>query len=83
MFRCRATEDNKVEYVSSNISRFGYVVDEFVSGKISLFEIIHEDDSERFTNKVKEHIRKSTRNFEFELNVWCRNGQDIRKLMSI
>jgi PAS domain S-box-containing protein len=43
-FRWRAEEGWPVDYVSSNISRWGYGPNDFYSGKVHYAELIHPDD---------------------------------------
>lgn len=80
VFRCRATEGNRAEYVSSNITRLGYSPGEFISGGMSLFDIIHPNDREGFINEVRRRVNNRACNFEFKLRVLCRNREDVRKV---
>ena len=46
-FRWRAGDDGVVEYVSPNITSFGYDAQEFVSGRLTYSSIVHPGDLER------------------------------------
>ncbi|RLA72640.1 MAG: sensor domain-containing diguanylate cyclase [Epsilonproteobacteria bacterium] len=52
-----------VEYVSDNISDWGYLKDDFLSGKINYEDIIYPDDLERIKQEVKEHTLKQNNSF--------------------
>ena len=41
-----------VEYVSENISQFGYSVEDFISGKLTFSEIVHAEDLDRVSREV-------------------------------
>ncbi len=53
LFKWKAEEKMPVEYVSENISQFGYTAREFLEGKILFAEIVHPEDLQRFGEEVQ------------------------------
>lgn len=53
-----------VEYVTKNVSIFGYSPEELMSGKIRFAEIVHPDDLDRVSSEVAEHSLKGDDAFE-------------------
>ncbi|MEN3052302.1 MAG: ATP-binding protein [Candidatus Methanosuratincola petrocarbonis] len=53
-----------VEYVTDNVSIFGYSPEEFTSGKIRFAEIVHPDDLDLVSSEVAEHSLKGDDAFE-------------------
>ncbi|MFK5855175.1 MAG: response regulator [Bacteroidota bacterium] len=52
-FRWKNTDGLPLEYVSENVKRIsGYTVNELISGKIKIFDIIHKEDIERVSNEL-------------------------------
>ncbi len=68
-FRWRATDDWPVDYVSSNITRWGYSVDQMVAGTPRYSDIIHPDDLTRAIDEVTRHITAGTDSFTQEYRV--------------
>ena len=52
-----------VEYVSSNVSDWGYSKDDFLSGKMHYEEIVHPDDLERVMQELDEHLKNENDRF--------------------
>ncbi|MCD4667436.1 MAG: PAS domain S-box protein [Sulfurimonas sp.] len=52
-----------VEYVSNNISDFGYSKDDFLSLKFTYKDIIHKDDLQNVINEVKEYTKNKNDKF--------------------
>ncbi len=63
LFRWRAVEGWPVEYVSDNVVRFGYTVDDFLSGRIHFASIIHPEDRKRVGAEVREYTEKGRDRF--------------------
>jgi PAS domain S-box-containing protein len=76
-FMWRAEEGWPVEYVSGNVQQFGYILKDFVSGKIKYAEIIHPDDLERVKEEVMDYTRKGLEEFAQEYRIVTAGG-DIR-----
>src|SRR5579883_1056905 len=56
VFRWTAAENWPVEYVSANVSQFGYQPQDFMSGRINYGDIVHPDDLARVAAEVKSCI---------------------------
>ncbi len=56
LLQWRGEENWSVEYVSQNITRFGYTPDELVSGKVSFSSLVYPDD---LNTVVEERQRQS------------------------
>lgn len=54
LFRWKLEENYPVEYVSENISQFGYTVEDFTSQEIKYAEIIHQEDFKRISKEIEE-----------------------------
>ncbi len=52
LFRRPAGNRIKLEYISENISQFGYSREEFLSGELSFRDIVHPDDRERIKEEI-------------------------------
>ncbi len=70
----RVRGDGAVEYVSSNIERFGFKTDELLSGKEPLTALIHPDDRSRALAETHRHLAANTPTFRREYRVVGRNG---------
>lgn len=64
-----------VEYVSANISRFGYDPEEFRSGRISWAELIHPDDTPRLDAEITRAIQDGTHGLVLEYRIITRSGE--------
>ena len=53
----------------------GYQPEELPSVGASFFGLIHPDHKERVKEKIDAHIRDSSKNFEFEVPLRCKNGE--------
>lgn len=56
LFRLQTDTGWPVEYLSENISLFGYNADDFISGKIKFFDFIHPDDRQRVADEFQRFI---------------------------
>lgn len=63
LFIKKADENAPVEYVTKNISQFGYTIDDFYSGRIRYNDIIFFDDKERVIREIKQHIKEGRNEF--------------------
>ncbi|MGA7935991.1 MAG: PAS domain S-box protein [Kovacikia sp.] len=57
VFRWLNEENWPVEYVSANITQFGYQPEDFTSGRLLYGSIIHPDDAARVAHEIEEGIR--------------------------
>lgn len=74
IFIWRPEENWPVEFVSENISQFGYSVEDFIMGKISYGDIIHPYDIE----KLKAEVVRSTQEGEslsYEYRIFTKSGE--------
>lgn len=70
VFRWKATDGWPVEYVSNNVTQFGYTVQELMSGDTSYSSIIHPDDLERVSLEVANHsVKNVADSFEQEYRI--------------
>ena len=70
IFRWKATDGWPVEYVSNNVTQFGYTVQELMSGDTSYSSIIHPDDLERVSLEVANHsVKNVADSFEQEYRI--------------
>lgn len=58
-----------VEFVSENISQFGFSSDEFISGKIQYSDIIYPEDLERVSREVASYSKSEVTEFKQEYRV--------------
>ena len=75
VFHWRAQEHWPVEYVSKNISIFGYTEEDFISGRISYFSIIHPDDSAQVEKEVTEYSQNHTDHFSQVYRIITATGE--------
>ncbi|WP_049891329.1 PAS domain-containing protein [Methanohalobium evestigatum] len=63
-----------VEYVSGNISKFGYSPDEFIKGKIKYGDIIYSEDLEKVQSGLYEKRKSGNSNFSQEYRILTKSG---------
>jgi PAS domain S-box-containing protein len=73
VFFWKPDEDWKVEFVSENISQFGYQAEDMMSGKILYGDIIHPSDVERLT--MEYDIFSGEDNLSFEYRILTKAGE--------
>ena len=76
-FLWRAEENWPVEYVSDNVSQFGYTTDELLSSKVLFPEIIYSGDLERVANEVTQYSETGVDEFVQEYRIITKSG-DVR-----
>jgi PAS domain S-box-containing protein len=62
------------QYVSSNISQFGYTVEDFTNVK-SYFNIVHEEDRQRVRDEIDTHLISGANSYEQEYRIKCADGE--------
>jgi PAS domain S-box-containing protein len=62
------------EFVSENVTQFGYTVDDFTSGNVLYGNIIHKDDINAVIENLSGSIRQGYDNFEMEYRILTRKG---------
>ncbi len=74
VFRWKAQEQWPVEYVSPNISQFGYSPKEFYQKQILYGDIIHRDDLKKVTDEVLTFTSSGADHFEQEYRITTKDG---------
>jgi PAS domain S-box-containing protein len=75
LFRWKIAENWPVLYVSSNISHFGYTVEDFMSQRIQYSDIIHFEDIKRVIDEGAELKLKGTLNYSQEYRLITGYGE--------
>jgi PAS domain S-box-containing protein len=70
-----AKEDWPIEYVSPNMTQFGYHPDDLISGRISYSSIIHPDDLARIEAEVGEYTEAELESFEQDYRIIRPDGE--------
>jgi PAS domain S-box-containing protein len=74
-FLWRAEEGWPVEYVSDNVSQFGYHANDFLSKKVIFENIIHPDDLQRVALEVRTYSEKGVTDFTQEYRILTVDGK--------
>ncbi|MBU9721545.1 MULTISPECIES: EAL domain-containing protein [Bacillaceae] len=74
LMRWKAEQGWPVEYVSNNISRFGYSPEDFLSGKIMYDSIIHPEDLPRVEAEVQCHSENWVDDYTQEYRLYTKDG---------
>lgn len=77
LFRWKAEEGWPVEYVSENISQWGYTPAEIKGEKGPFLSIIKEEDRQRILQQVQKHEEAGDEEFSLEYRVVTRDGKNI------
>lgn len=64
-----------VEFVSENIRQFGYLSEEFLSGRLKYEDIIHKDDIERVRKEITEYSETHDDYFVLEYRILTALGE--------
>jgi PAS domain S-box-containing protein len=62
------------EFVSENVSQFGYTAEDFTSEKLLYGNIIHKEDSKAVIENLALSIREGNDSFEMEYRIFTREG---------
>ncbi len=73
VFFWKPDEDWRVEFVSENISQFGYEADDLMSGEVLYGDIVHPSDMERLT--MEYDILSGEDNLSFEYRILTSSGE--------
>lgn len=76
VFLWKAEEGWPVEYVSENVSQFGYSAFDFLSGNVIFQNIIHPDDLEKVGLEVRKYSEKKVTDFIQEYRILTSKGVD-------
>ncbi|UGV41250.1 PAS domain-containing protein [Methanococcoides orientis] len=74
VFWWKNEEDYPVEFVSDNITQFGYSLEEFTSGKVLYGNIIHPDDRKIVWNELQACADEGKKNFHKDYRIVTKNG---------
>ncbi len=74
LFRRVAGDDRHLEYISQNISQFGYTPKEFLDGKIQFKEVIHPDDIERVSREIQDYADADVEEYTMMYRCVTRSG---------
>jgi len=70
----RASDAWPVEFVSQNVSQFGYSPEEILSGQVTFVTMLHPEDRERVVREVKAHADAGHREYSQEYRIVTRDG---------
>ena len=68
-FAWKAVDGWPVEYVSKNVSQFGYTSEDFLSAHIKYKDFIHKDDLQRVIKEVIEHTQNKQDKFSQKYRI--------------
>ena len=75
VFHWEAQENWPVKYVSKNISTFGYSEEDFISGRVTYFSIIHPDDSKQVFREVIKYTQDRIDHFSQIYRIVTASGK--------
>lgn len=67
-------ENMPSEFVSENVTQFGYTAEDFTSGKILYANIIHKDDRNLVLKNLARSISEGYKSFQIEYRIYTRDG---------
>ncbi len=76
VFQWRIKPHWRVDYVSPNITQFGYQAEELTSGRIPYERLIHPDDRARVANEIHTYQQAGVAHFEQDYRILQNNGQE-------
>jgi len=74
-FLWRAAPGWPVEYVSHNVTQFGYTSDELTSGLVRFIDLVHPEDRARIAEEVTRYSAEGRTSFRQEYRILCRSGE--------
>jgi PAS domain S-box-containing protein len=77
VFLWRVDEGWPVEFVTENVSQFGYTPEEFTSGEVSWPGITHPDDVPRLEAEIRSYFGSGTNEFAQVYRLFTKSG-DVR-----
>ncbi|MFX1241854.1 MAG: PAS domain S-box protein [Promethearchaeota archaeon] len=75
VFLWKNSEGWPVEFVSENISQFGYTPEDFYSGKVRYDQVIHPDDLKIVVEEVNRYSSEGASEFMQEYRIITRSGE--------
>ena len=70
----RAHDTWPVEFVSQNVSQFGYHAEEILSGQVTFVTMLHPDDRDRVVREVAAHASAGHREYNQQYRIVTRDG---------
>lgn len=77
IFRWRSEENWPVDYVSPNVTQWGFNPDDFTSGRLPYASIVHPDDVPRIAAELQAHNAAGLDSFEQDYRIF-RAGGEVR-----
>lgn len=77
LFRRLAGDEPRLEYISENISLFGYSPDDFLLKRIEFKEVVHPDDHERVREEIEAYAEADVEEYTMTYRVLTKDG-DVR-----
>lgn len=74
-FLWKNTENWPVEFVSENVTQFGYTIEDFTSGRILYGDIVHKEDINSVSESIARSIREGYDSFEMEYRISTGDGR--------
>jgi PAS domain S-box-containing protein len=74
-FLWKNMENWPAEFVSENITQFGYTAEDFTSGKILYGNIIHKEDVRAVIENLSQSVNEGYDSFEMEYRIFTGEGQ--------
>ncbi len=75
LWRWSPSEGWRTEYVSSNVSQYGYAAEDFLSGKLKFSDIIHPEDVDRVAAEVRTNTQRGHERYHQEYRILSQDGQ--------
>lgn len=66
-----------IEFVSENVANFGYMVEDFTSGRVMYRDIIYPDDLEKIEKELEKRVKSADPAFNMEYRIFTKS-RDIR-----
>lgn len=75
LFRRKAGDEAKLEYISGNIRQFGYTPEEFHTGNILFKDIVHPEDRERVSSEIQGYASSDTEEYTQVYKIVTKQGE--------
>lgn len=78
VFRLSHKEDNwRTRFVNKNISMYGYTVEEFMSGEVTWFNLVHPDDRVTLSKTISDYEAHNINSFRLYYRLLKKNGDCV------
>jgi len=64
-----------VEFVSDNVSQFGYTAEDFISQRVLYTNLVHEDDLEKLAAETRQYLRDGVQEFCHQYRIRTKAGE--------